>query len=263
MENGLARISSNSLRNLECISSALGLFSFIKWSHTHSSLPVIWTCLPQPSPGGSDTWEIWKAWLPVKTEAKNSLSTSDFSISVFSILPSRLPWPLFSAFLFQAMYIENSFLVFFTSLAKSHSICALVFLIHLYTSNLYLCTLPRSPVLLPLAMYFFLIPQFEKQILAQPYQFVSLSLWFSKHLSSKSCQLWSAFLSLISQGITFTNYLNSWKFAFPKFSIQSIFLARPMFLGIMNSTQAWSLHSSQSRILTTLMSSSLALVQAQ
>jgi len=37
---------------------------------------------PQFPPRGSGMWEVWESWLPVKTQVKNSLSTSAPSISV-------------------------------------------------------------------------------------------------------------------------------------------------------------------------------------
>lgn len=43
--------------------------------------------LPEPLPKGSAMWEVWEAWMPVKTGAKNSLRISAFPLSIVGSSP--------------------------------------------------------------------------------------------------------------------------------------------------------------------------------
>jgi len=63
------------------------LFKFIRGSRSCSLLTVGGTLLPQLPSTGSGIQETWVAWLSVKTEAKNLLGTSAFSMSVVTGLP--------------------------------------------------------------------------------------------------------------------------------------------------------------------------------
>jgi len=85
MESDLATTSANSLRTLGCIWSApmdLCIFKFLRCSQTWSSLNKSGNSFPQSLPWGSRTWEIWQEWLPVKTDARNLWSNSDFSMFI-------------------------------------------------------------------------------------------------------------------------------------------------------------------------------------
>lgn len=62
----MATTSTSSPRTLGCILSGCGdfcLFCFTKWSQTCSLLRVGGTSLPQAQPRGSETREIWEAWI--------------------------------------------------------------------------------------------------------------------------------------------------------------------------------------------------------
>ena len=54
----------------------------MRWSWACSLLIVREILIPQPLTKGSQTWEMWEAWLPVRTEENNSLSTLAFPMSV-------------------------------------------------------------------------------------------------------------------------------------------------------------------------------------
>jgi len=90
----------------------------------------------------SGIWELWKAWLPVKTEENYLLSISAFSKSVVVISPFSFirEGTLSLAFLFWPMNLLNPYLLFFTSLPKFSSISVLSCLIpslHIWIASLY------------------------------------------------------------------------------------------------------------------------------
>lgn len=163
-----------SLRTLGCIPSNprdLWLFSFIKWSWICSLLIVEGTPLPPYPPRGSGTWEKQEAWLAVKAEVKNSLSSFILHISChqFSPLASK-GGTLFSAFIFWPNYLLNPFFVIL------YIPCQVLFQLclgfpHPIPTHSTLYSSTRSPVTASLPVHFFLTPQFEEQICAQPCRF--------------------------------------------------------------------------------------------
>lgn len=143
----------------------------------------------------------------------------------------------------------------FTSLAKSHYICAFASVIPslpIWTISLYLsrphvsassgcaflsyssvwgadsCSSNHSGF--PYALLDFLNIRMEG----------SCALW---KVSLKSCQLLSATLSLrtVFQGILPTNSLSGWNSTLPKFRVLALLFARPVFLENPNSAGVWSL----------------------
>ncbi|KAK4818403.1 hypothetical protein QYF61_012324 [Mycteria americana] len=158
------------------------------------------TLLPQSPYCGPSTREVWEERLPVKTEAKNLLSTSAFSSSIVTSLPVLL-------------IRGKTFLLFFASLAKFSSSCALAFLtpsLHNCAASLYssqdlspcfccLCIsfLPFSLTSRSQVIHASLLPSFP--------DFLHLGIESSCTLwkaSLKICQLCSVPLSLraVSQG---------------------------------------------------------------
>jgi len=95
--------------------------------------------LPWPSHRSSRTWEAWEAWLAVKTEAKNSLSTSAYSKSEEASCPFSFVGRDILSFV-SLNVLKKRFLLFFTSDTKFNSIYTLAFLIlsvHIWTISLY------------------------------------------------------------------------------------------------------------------------------
>lgn len=85
IEYSLVTASARSFRTLGCVSSGpinLCLFCLISLSQICSLLTVGGNFLSQCPPGVWGNWEMWEAWLPVQTEAKNLMSTSAFSIYI-------------------------------------------------------------------------------------------------------------------------------------------------------------------------------------
>lgn len=102
IKNGLAITTASSFRILACmlfVAIDLYMFSLMGWPLTYFSLTV-WGILLPPNP----YLEVhrWKAWLPVKTEEKNLLSASAFSMSAEASSPFslsnkvQLPFPVSS-----------------------------------------------------------------------------------------------------------------------------------------------------------------------
>ncbi|KAK4831119.1 LOW QUALITY PROTEIN: hypothetical protein QYF61_015422 [Mycteria americana] len=121
------------------------------------------------------------------------------------------------------------FLLFFASLAKFSSSCALAFLtpsLHNRAASLY-SSQDTCPCFHCLCISFLLFS-------------LTSTSQLSHAASLKICQLCSAPLSLrtISQRVLLTNYLKSWKFAFLKFRVLTILLACPILFRIVNSTRA-------------------------
>lgn len=109
---------------------------------------------------------MWESCLSVRTEEKNSLSTSTFSISVVSSSTFSLFWggTLYLAGLFWPMHLYNSFL-FLTSLIEfiPNSISACLDSIPVF--------FPGDTYLLLLPVFSLLFPQFDQQVLAKQCQF--------------------------------------------------------------------------------------------
>ncbi|KAK4827891.1 hypothetical protein QYF61_022314 [Mycteria americana] len=179
-ESGLATTSANSLRTLGCISSG----------------PIAGrTLLPQSLSCGTSTPEVWEERLPVKTEAKKLLSTSAFSSSIVTSLPVLL--------------ITKPLLLFFASLAKFSSICALAFLtpsLHNRAGSVYFSqhTCPCFHCLCISFLPFSLTSSHASPLPSFP-DFLHLGIkssWALWKASLKICQLCSAPLSLraVSQG---------------------------------------------------------------
>ncbi|KAK4817094.1 hypothetical protein QYF61_027925 [Mycteria americana] len=174
-----------------------------------------WEGLCQSMPQGPSTREVWEERLPVKAEAKKLLSTSAFSSSIVTV--------------YQPCSLQgvHKTLLFFASLAKFSSSCALAFLtpsLHNWAASLY-SSQGTCPCFHCLYISFL------------PFSLTSSSctLWKA---SLKICQLCSAPLSLraISQGVLLTNSFNSWKFAFLKFRVLTLLFAFPLPLRTANST---------------------------
>ena len=113
----------------------------MRWSQTCSILMVVGILLPWSLLRSSGTQKAWKAQIMIKTEAKNSLSASAFSMSeeVSSPFSFFRGGTLSFVCLFCPMYLKSPFL-FFQSLTKFNYICALAFLtpsLYVWTSFLY------------------------------------------------------------------------------------------------------------------------------
>lgn len=133
------------------------------------------------------------------------------------------------AFLFWLMHLENPHLLFFTSLAKSHCICALALLSHLqiWTRSLHLSRPHVS------ASTFLFLSLRSRPFSSDLTCFQSVFLDFLnttiedscalRKVSLKSCQLLSSALSLtiICQGISPTSS-SSWNSTFPKFRVLTL-----------------------------------------
>ncbi|KAK4815575.1 LOW QUALITY PROTEIN: hypothetical protein QYF61_004092 [Mycteria americana] len=164
------------------------------------------------------------------------------------------------------------FLLFFASLAKFSSSCTLAFLtpsLHKWAASLYSSQVTR-PCFHCLCSSLLLFSLTSMSRFSHASLFPSLPDFL--HLGTESsCALWKASLKIcqlcsaplsprtISQGVLLTNSLKSWKFAFLKFKVLTIFLTCPISLRTVNATNARSLQPRLPPALTSLMSS-LALV---
>lgn len=86
-----------------------------------------------------------------------------------------------------------------------------------------------------------------------------------RKVALKCCQFWAAHMSLrtVSQGISFTNSLNTLTFYFLMFRVLTILLARPTLHEITDSTRVWSVQPRVCRDFALLMSSPTSEHQAQ
>ena len=127
--------------------------------------------LSQPPPRHQGLWEMWEAM-----DAMNLWSTSAFSVS-FSILISQrqTPWPLSVPY----HCTLESFLVIFYILCQVHFHLQLGFPdpISACPDGIPVFCLGHT-FLLPHPVIFFLIPQFNWQVLFQSSQFPSSPAWF-------------------------------------------------------------------------------------
>ena len=86
------------------------------------------TSFPQSLPWDSGTQGMWEEQMPLRNEAKVLLSTPAFSISVVTRSLSHHEGTISFVFLFWLSYLQKP-LLFFTSLKKFSSSCALSILI--------------------------------------------------------------------------------------------------------------------------------------
>lgn len=173
---------------------------------------------------------------PVKTVANPSLC--HILCNKFHL---HLYWDcIFSlAFFFWPVHFQNPHLVFFTSLAKSHYICALAFVIlslHVWAKSLYLSRL-HVPVSTGCAFlsYSSVCGTDPCSSNCTGFQFALLDFLnirmegsrAPRKVSLKTCQLLSAALSLriICQGISPANYLSSWDSTLPKLRVLTLLFA--------------------------------------
>ena len=186
-------------------------------------------------------------------EAENLLNTSAFSIPAVasSLFPFIRGGTLSLAFLFRPIYLQNPFLLFFASLVKFGSICALSFpnpSVHIWTSSLYSFQATRpcfhcqciSFSHLSLTNRFsFSHASFLSPLLHFKYMGMKISCVLRK-VSLKSYHLCSFSLSLrtAAQGISLINSLIKQNSTFLKFRVLTLLFARPIFLKITNSTRA-------------------------
>lgn len=188
------------------------MFSFLRWSQTWSLLTAEWALLSQFPPSEPPAWGLCVEHQLVKAEAK-MLSISVFSLSFFTSLPLLL------TVLFWLMYLQDSFLFFFSSFAKSSSGWALAFLIPSLLSQQYLYTPLRLLVLAFTACAFsYCSPVWWTGSLVQPcllfpnFLHVEMkSSWALRKASLNTCQLCYTPLSLraISIAILLSNFLKS------------------------------------------------------
>jgi len=198
------------------------------------------------------------------------LSTSAFSSSAVASLPVSLMsrGTLSLTIFFRLTYLYKTFLLFFVSLAKLSSSCALAFLtpsLHNQAASLY-SSQEASPCFHCLCSSFFFLSMTSISCLSHAGLFPSLpdflhlgiesscSLW---NTSLKTCELCSVPLSLrtVSQGVLLTISLKSWKFALLKFRVLTMLFVILISLSSVSSTSAWSLQPRLPPILTSLMSS--------
>jgi len=242
----------------------------MRWSWTCSALILKEILLTWPPHRISETQEAWEAWLAMKTNTMNSLSTSAFpileeasspfsftggcallclsllpsvskeSLSVVFHTPHQVQFHIYLAFVTASLLIWTAF--WYSSQAV-HSLFHCLYFSFFSPSLASSSLLSHSGFLPHLSNFLF----WGKE-----------SSWALGKASLKCCQFCSVPLSLrtVSQGISYNSSLNSLIFVLLKFMDLTPLFARLTFLEITSSTTVWPLQHRLPPILTSFAISS-------